>query len=284
MTRFLLLNAVFVVSTFSVFAQLETAWKLYDGQGKSISQKKLTKQMSRAEVVFFGEEHDNAVAHYLSLKLLIDFIEENDQAVFALEMLETDQQEVLNELNAGKIAVGDLTNYTDLWSNFSDYAPMLDTALSLNVPIIASNIPRPWASALFHGGRDSLSQAIGADTALACPIDFEVDITLSQYANLEEMSVHFGDKHFVEAQAVKDATMAKMILQQLEKGNTVFHLNGCYHSDFHQGIVWYLKQQLPKTEVFTISVVTSSTLAWNTEWTNKADVVIVIDGDFPRSY
>ncbi len=69
--------------------------------------------------------------------------------------------------------------------------------------------------------------------------------------------------------------MAYFILKNWTKGKTFVHYNGSYHSDFHQGIEWYLKQENPKLKIFTIA--TSEQMAIDTlakDALNMADYII----------
>jgi uncharacterized iron-regulated protein len=278
-----LIIALLLFSNFSN-AQDWSSFKLVDAKGKKTSEKKLEKAMTEADLVFFGEEHNNMVAHHLSRNALVSALMSWQGGAFALEMFESDQQQCVDSLNAGLISMKEFEARTRTWPNFSDYRFQLDTALALGANIVASNIPRPFASALYHGGRDSLKAALGDKPELGASIDFPIDFDLSQYKQLEEMAVHMGGKNFTAAQAYKDATMAKFILSELKNGKKVFHLNGCYHSDFHQGIMWYVQKKRPETEIVAISVVSSKELKWNPEWKNKADFIFIIQEDFPTSY
>ncbi|MCE3259700.1 MAG: iron-regulated protein [Bacteroidetes bacterium] len=47
--------------------------------------------------------------------------------------------------------------------------------------------------------------------------------------------------------------MANFILKNWKKGKTFLHYNGSYHSNFHQGIEWYLKQQNPDLKILVIA-------------------------------
>jgi hypothetical protein len=62
----------------------------------------------------------------------------------------------------------------------------------------------------------------------------------------------------VESQAFKDATMAKFILANLKPATFFMHYNGAYHSDFYQGIMWYLLKSKPDLRITTISTVTQT--------------------------
>jgi uncharacterized iron-regulated protein len=282
-----LITVLFLVALFSNLALSQTIqpYKVYSAKGKSVSEKKFLKSMNAADLVFFGEEHDNLIAHFLSLKLFVNFAVENKFVTLGLEMFESDQQMSIDSLQNDQYDFSQFTEATSIWSNFeSDYWPMMDTATALGAEVLATNIPRPWASALYHGGRDSLKQVLEGKEQFACSADFPLDVSLSQYAKLKEMAVHMGDKNFVEAQAVKDATMAKFILESLRNGHKVFHLNGCYHSDFQQGILWYVQQGMKEVKSITFSVVTAESIDWSADYEGKADFIFVIDQNFPRSY
>ncbi|MGV2480929.1 UNVERIFIED_CONTAM: ChaN family lipoprotein, partial [Salmonella enterica subsp. enterica serovar Weltevreden] len=45
------------------------AYQLYSQQGKAISYSKLLKQAAEADVVLFGELHNNPICHWLELQL-----------------------------------------------------------------------------------------------------------------------------------------------------------------------------------------------------------------------
>ena len=52
------------------------AYRLFDQNGKSASYKDLIKEASEADIVFFGELHDNPICHWLELQLTKDLNEE----------------------------------------------------------------------------------------------------------------------------------------------------------------------------------------------------------------
>lgn len=268
------------------FSQTSDAYVLLNGKGKKTSWKKLTKKMNAADVFFFGEEHNCTMAHWLTMQLLKDWTKTDSlKKSFALEMFERDQQSSLDSLQQGLFPLSELEMHTRVWSNYSsDYAPFLQFALQKKMPIIASNIPRPYASLLFKQGRDSLKALPESEKQWICPLDFPVDRSLSQYKQLIEMEQHMSGKNFVEAQAIKDATMAEGIVKELQKGNKVFHLNGSYHSDFQQSILWYLNYYRPNTKTLTVSIVRQDGTKLTPEMKGKADFIFVVPNDFPVSY
>lgn len=276
----------FLFSNVSSYAQTAEAYYLVDVKGKKTSWKKMIQNMQKSEVVFFGEEHNCTMSHWLTLQLMKEWTKTDSlNKSFALEMFERDQQPTLDSLMLKQFPLEDLSKHTRTWSNYlSDYAGFLQLSLQKNLRIVSSNIPRKYASKLFKEGRDSLLALGEMEKKWMCPLDFPVDRTLSQYEQLIEMEQHMSGKNFVEAQAIKDATMAESIAKELQAGRKVFHLNGKYHSDFKQSILWYLNKYRPNTKTMTISVIRQNNHVLPDEWKGVADYIFIIPEDFPVSY
>jgi uncharacterized iron-regulated protein len=47
--------------------------------------------------------------------------------------------------------------------------------------------------------------------------------------------------------------MAYFIMKNFKAGKTLIHFNGSYHSDYHQGVEWYLLKINPNLKIVTIS-------------------------------
>src|SRR5690554_2674333 len=88
----------------TAYAQIKPVYAIFSPEGKPTSYKKLIKSLSNAEVIFFGELHDNPIAHWLELQLLQDLYAANNKLILGLEMFEADDQIVLNEYLTGMIA------------------------------------------------------------------------------------------------------------------------------------------------------------------------------------
>lgn len=246
---------------------------------RSISFDKMAKQLSKNEVILFGELHDDSIAHVLELELSKYLYKQfpNSLAIGA-EMFETHQSKNLQ----GYLTSGDLKTFTDstkFWSNFtSDYLPTLQFAQSNHIPYYATNIPRKYASLVFKKGINSLDSLSEKERALICPLPFPFDSTLSQYKECIQMGIdmHASGINFALAQAIKDATMAWNIIISLQSNEIMLHFNGSFHSNFYEGIYWYIKQYRPKTKITTIAIIKQS------EFKHKrdcyiADFVIVVD-------
>jgi uncharacterized iron-regulated protein len=94
-----------------------------------------------------------------------------------------------------------------------------------------------------------------------------------------------GSAYIVEAQAIKDATMAESILDNYKKGDVFLHLNGAYHSNNFEGIYWYLMRMNPNLKVVTISVEKQDDLKkLSDEFKNLADYIIIVPSSMTRTY
>ena len=73
------------------------------------------------------------------------------------------------------------------------------------------------------------------------------------YTKLLRMMMGHSSANLPKAQAIKDATMAHFILKNYKKGHTFIHYNGSFHSDYYEGILWYLKRERPDLKYVRIT-------------------------------
>jgi len=240
------------------FAQNERAFIIYKGNGKKASYKEMKKLAEQQEIVFFGEHHDNPIAHWLELGLTKDlFVKHQSNLQLAFEMFEQDQQVILDKYVNGSLTEKQFADSCRLWPNYeTDYRPLVDFAKEHKLKCVASNVQRKYASLLFKKGRtalDTLSLFIKSQMA---EVNFPIDTTLSQYREIRAMGGEHMGINMIEAQAIKDATMAKFILANRNSNTKTIHYNGTFHSDYKQGILWYIWKQNPNLKIMTISTVT----------------------------
>jgi len=241
------------------------AYRLFDQNGKSASYKDLLKDASEADIVFFGELHDNPICHWLEYELTADLFEARGKnLVLGAEMFETDNQLIVNEYLAGLIKEKDFESQARLWPNYkTDYKRLLNFARDSSLTFIATNIPRRYAAMVNKSGFDGLNTLDKSAFQYIAPLPVKYDSTLACYADMAKMmgdSPSHVTSNITRAQAIKDATMAHFILMNFKKGQTFLHFNGSYHSDRFQSIVWYLKQANPSLNIVTISSVEQADL------------------------
>lgn len=86
----------------------------------------MIKQLSKKDIVLFGEIHNNAIAHWLELEVAKD-LSEKRTLTFGAEMFEADNQRALNDYLSGKISSKGLDSAARLWKNYNtDYAPIVN--------------------------------------------------------------------------------------------------------------------------------------------------------------
>lgn len=226
------------------FAQDKKAYVFFDKNGKRTSYKKLLRKSEKADVVLFGEYHNNPIAHWLELELLKD-LQPKRTLILGAEMLERDNQEALDRYLQGAIDQKGLDTLARLWNNHkTDYKPLVDFAKTHQLPFVATNIPRQYANLVYKKGIQALDTLPSSEKQWIVRLPFPYDGTLSQYEKIKKMSGHSTD-NLPMAQAIKDATMAESILMHLKPNALFVHFNGSYHSDYYQGIGWYSSENVP---------------------------------------
>ena len=265
-------------------AQDKSPYQLFDKNGKKVSYKKLIKSAEKAEVLLFGEHHNNSIVHWLQLELTKDLYEKK-QLVLGAEMLEADNQKQVNQYLAGEINQKQLDSTARLWSNYNtDYKPLVDFAKERKLKFIATNIPRRYASMVFKNDFQALDNLSEEEKSWIAPLPIPFDINLPGYKAMMEMMAHAGEK-MPKAQAIKDATMAHFILKNLVENSLFLHYNGTYHSDNFEGISWYLKKSNPALKILTIATVEQENISkLEKENYSKADFILVVDVDATKTY
>ena len=233
------------------------AYQIFDEKGKKSSYDKILKAVDKADIVLFGELHDNPINHWLQLELSKDVYKViEDNLVLGAEMFEADDQITLNEYLGGNHSYKTLKAEAKLWpNNKTDYQPLVDFAMANQLTFVAANIPRRYASIVYKKGFKGLNGISDEGKKWIAPLPIKYDKNLPGYKKMVEMSGGHGGAYFPMAQAIKDATMAHFILKNWRNGNTFIHFNGSYHSNNFEGIMWYLKQHNPDLKIITIAAV-----------------------------
>ena len=278
----------------SVSAQDKPAYKVFTGTGKKSDYEDLLKDAGKADVVFFGELHDNPVAHWLELELTKDIhTDKGKDLILAAEMFETDNQLIIDEYFSDIIKESSFEKEVRLWKNYqTDYKPLISFAKENGLKFVASNIPRRYASLVASGGFEALQKLSPEALKYIAPLPVEYDPELPCYKDMLSMDGAIGggmenkvNENLPKAQAIKDATMAISIANSRNAGQTVIHYNGSYHSDRHMGIIWYLNKYNPGVKVMTITTVLQDEIdKMGDESKDLADFVIVIPVSMTRTY
>jgi uncharacterized iron-regulated protein len=278
---------VAVAFTLFAFKSDKNAYMIFDAKGKECHYAKMLEQAKEADVVLFGELHDNPINHWLEQELTKDLYEvKKDNLVLGAEMFEADDQIVVNEYLSGAVTEKTFKDECKLWTNFpSDYKPLLDFAKKNKLKFIATNIPRRYANMVYTRGLEKLDSIDKEATRWIAPLPIAYDKTLKCYADIFAAAKGHGGENLPKSQAVKDATMAYFILKNLSAGQTFIHYNGSYHTDNHQGIVWYLRQVRPDLKIVTIgSTEQDSVDDLTKENEGLGDFILVTPASMSKSY
>jgi len=275
------------LSAATTLAQTQ-AFKIYNKEGNEVRFESMVQIAAQHEVVFFGELHNNSIAHWLQLQILKQLDKNGKDLILAGEFFERDDQLNIDEWFAGKMTDKTFETESKLWNNYTtDYKPLVLYAKKNSIPFIGSNIPRKYASLVSRQGLAALDSLSDQAKKYIAPLPIQVDKSLPGYVGMKDMMHGSGMNadYMVEAQAVKDATMAYSLFDHLGKGKVILHINGSYHSNNYEGIIWYLQQAYPETKIMTINTVEQDDIH-NLEDKTKgtADYIIVLPTDSPKSY
>ncbi|MBS1809936.1 MAG: ChaN family lipoprotein [Acidobacteria bacterium] len=252
-------------------AQTESSYvphRVFDSKEKRFSDfEAMVADLSRADVVFIGEQHDDPGTHRLEIAILEGIARRRSNVIVALEMFERDVQQHVDDYLAGKIPEQDFLKNSRPWPRYAtDYKPLIEFAKAKGWKVVAGNVPRRYASQVGKSGLSAAEKLPEAERGLlakqfSCPSD--------DYFKrfTEAMGGHPGDskeapkmdpamvERMYQAQCVKDETMAESIASAATAApnSLVIHYNGAFHSDFRLGTAARTKQRLPKANIKVVS-------------------------------
>ncbi len=292
MKQYLLL--LFLLAASVLNAQKKPAYKIFTAEGKKADYGEMIRAALKSDVIFFGELHDNPIAHWLELEVTKDlFSVKGKDLVLAAEMFETDDQLLIDEYFSGLIKESSFESEVRLWTNYkTDYKPLLNFARDSGLKFIASNIPRRYASVVASGGFEALQKLSPEALSFIAPLPVEYDPGLPCYKDMLSMGGSIAgpmaksvNENLPKAQAIKDATMANSIVKAKQPSGTVLHFNGSYHSARYMGILWYLNIYSPGLKVTTIATVLQDDIdRMEKESLGQADFIVVIPSSMTRTY
>ncbi|MEO8333681.1 MAG: ChaN family lipoprotein [bacterium] len=239
---------------------------------------------ARADIVFFGEEHDDPETHFAEFALLEGIGRLRPNVVLSLEMFERDVQPMLDDYLGGRMSEADFLAKSRPWDRYAtDYRPLVQLARARGWPVVAANVPRPIASAVGRRGLVALDSLPPASRAWAardnnCPRDRYYELFADQMKGHTMPDTGMVGR-FYAAQCVKDETMGESIANALARAGhdaIVVHFDGSFHSDFGLGTVARTLVRVPRARslVITAVPVADPLGAGASEFAKRADFVI----------
>lgn len=266
-------------------------YKIYDASTqKPVTIAEIINQTNKADVLFFGEEHNDSTAHYLEYVLFKGLTEKYPhQAALSMEMFQTDCQLVLNEYLNGLIREKNMISDARAWPNYSDYRPLVELAKSNQLPVIAANAPSRYTNMVTRNGLSSLQQLSSQAKSYLAPLP--IDTATGAYYDkfVKAMGGHeaMAGMQIYQSQSLWDATMGWSIAQffKAHPNFKILQLNGGFHSEEKLGTVAQLKRYAPNIRMLTIAAYNDSNLN-NPDWAKYkqlADYIILTDPELVKN-
>lgn len=186
------------------------AYQIFNKDGSSKNFGKILKEAEDADIIFFGELHNNPIAHWLELELTKALYEnKKDQLVLGAEMFEADDQYKIDEYFSGLVNQKSFEKECRVWNNYqTDYKPLVEFAKEKKLKFIATNIPRRYASVVSRSGLIGLDSLSNKAKEFIAPLPIVVDMNLPGYKKLLE---DLGDTHKPEGMPKMPEGMADMV-------------------------------------------------------------------------
>jgi uncharacterized iron-regulated protein len=310
---------IFLSYSFSakLYAQVGDAYadryRIYSGNhGKVIDVDQIVKDFADYDVLVFGEEHNDAVAHYLESLLFQKLYDRyGSEIALSLEMFDRDVQFILDEYLNGQITEKHFKKDARTWVNYEDYRPLVEFAKTSKINIIAANAPMRYTNIARTKGQDALLMLSETAKSFLAPLPY--DTATGDYREklmrvqevLEPLLVRkdtlmSGDKmqkkvppammifKINQGQSLWDATMAYAIYQYRKKNKNkkTLHINGKFHSDEYFGVVQQLKRYEPEVKILVISSFPDEQFPdiKFSEYTYLADYLIITDPAVAKSF
>ncbi|MDB4902646.1 MAG: hypothetical protein JWQ63_1927 [Mucilaginibacter sp.] len=277
-----------------VFSQdsLSQHYKIYNSlKQKTITIDDLVNDMDDADVLFFGEEHNDSTGHYLEHTLFKKLSEKYpDKLALSLEMFETDCQNVLNEYLNGFIREKNFITDARAWHNYKDYRPLIELAKTNHIPVIAANAPGRYVNMVNRLGLNSLNQLspTGKSYLPLLPIDTATGAYYEKFLQIMGGHQAMAGMQMFQAQNLWDATMG-WSLANFYKAHTkykILQINGGFHSEEKLGAVSQLKEYAPKIKVLNIAAYADDNFD-NPDWnklSKNGDYIILTDPKLPKTF
>ena len=267
-------------------------YKIYDTRTKQIiTIDKIVSDMKDANVLFFGEEHNDSAGHYLENRIFRALhAQYGDKIALSMEMFETDGQLVLNEYLAGTIDEARFSRDIRLWSNYKDYRPMIEYAKQNKIPVVAANPPRRYVSLVTRRGMRSLDSLSKAAKKFLPPLPYD---TLTgryreKFMDIMKGSPGSSSSNIYYSQSLWDAGMGYNVYKFLKenKRKKVFHCVGGFHTEEKLGTAAQLQMRNRKLKILNIASFSDASFNdpdWE-KFSSRGDYLIITNPDLKKTF
>jgi uncharacterized iron-regulated protein len=247
--------------------------------------------MAHADVLFFGEEHNDSTGHYLEYELFKKISEKYPgKTALSMEMFETDCQLVLDEYLSGLIREKNFITEARAWHNYKDYRRLIELAKAGHIPVIAANAPARYANMANRLGLISLEQLSAAARSFLPPLPIDTATGAYYEKFLQVMGGHgaMPGMQLFQAQNLWDATMGWSIAKffKTHRDYKILQINGGFHSEEKLGTTAQLKKYAPRIIILNIALYSDDNFD-NPDWskfTKDGDYIILTDPKLPKTF
>ena len=293
MKYFLLFTSVWTCQFCFSQPPQQAHYKIYDTKAKELSSiEKIAADCAAADILFFGEEHNDSIGHWLETEIFKVLHQRyGDKLALSMEMFETDCQLVVNEYLSGFISEDRFTKEARAWTNYKDYKPLVEFAKQNKLALIAANPPRRYVNMVSRKGMKSLDSLPRASKKYLPHLPY--DTATGRYREkfmgfMQGGSPGTGNPRIFYSQSLWDAGMSNSIYQYWKKNKRkkIFHLAGRFHSDEKLGIITQLQNRKQGLRILNISCFSDSSFLqpnWE-KFSHLGDYIIITDPGLKRSY
>jgi len=235
--------------------------KIYNtNSDKESSFADMISDFKQKRIVMIGETHTNQLHHDVQFEIVKGLVESGKPVVFALEMFNPNQDEVLAAWSSGESDPNtfiEQTDYLTTWShNYRYYKAIFEFARENNLPIYGANVDRKYASKIGRGGLSALTE----DDLKVLP---DIDIKNVEHKFLIKVLMQGMDatmpaqfENVYPAQSLWDCAMGEGAIKAAKKHPeaTVIVLAGSGHVVYNLGIGRVIKDRSDLSFASVVSV------------------------------
>lgn len=294
---------LFLFTVLKIKSQVtEKNYRIYSVKlAKEVNINDIIEDMKTNDVLFYGEEHNDSVTHYLENKIFESLYQKYSSSMtLSMEMFDRDVQPIMNEYLTSEIREKNFKKDARVWSNYRDYRPMVELCKTNKLDVVCANAAGRYSNLAGRKGQKALMALPLESKKYFAPLPYDT-ASGKYYDKLMGLShdpsdtakkaapvMGMGGFNLVMAQSLWDATMAYSIAEylKLHKGKKVFQVNGRFHSDEGFAVATQLKKCNPKIIMLIISSGADNAFP-NIDWNKHkhlGDYIIITDPQVPKTY
>ncbi len=236
-----------------LFQDHELVGKIWSNASQEfVSVDELAEQLKSAKYLLLGEKHDNPDHHAIQLSIVEFLLREQRVGSLTLEMMDESVGEALDQLyeqaTLDENALKSYLSWDDEGWDWDFYGPIIASAYSARVNIVAGNISRATVGAVYG---DENAVAVNGILSSSAEEQLLLDIDESHCGQLPASQF----PAMMRVQQARDLTMADSMARP-ESGEVAVLIAGNYHIRQDLGVPNYLRKrdgELPDSTILSVA-------------------------------